>query len=87
MPRGASQPLGTAGLIGRIAIFVLLGIPILAVAWESLNVLLAGEGSPRHILVAIPSIVVLVILWKFLARAVERWDARLHPEPHKGRLP
>lgn len=70
--------LSTAGLVARIALSVFLGIPLLALVWEALNELLAGSWNPRHLLIGLPAALLLVLLWRFLASAVARWDDRLH---------
>lgn len=70
--------LSTAGLVARIALSVFLGIPLLGFVWEALNELLAGEWRPSHLLLGLPAGLLLVLLWRFLASAVSRWDHRLH---------
>lgn len=70
--------LSTAGLAARIALSVFVGIPLLGLAWEALNELLAGSWNPRHLLLGLPAALLLILLWRFLASAVTRWDGRLH---------
>jgi hypothetical protein len=70
--------LSTAGLVARIALSVFVGIPLLALVWEALNELLAGSWNPRHFLLGLPAALLLVLLWRFMASAVARWDDRLH---------
>jgi hypothetical protein len=70
--------LGTAGLAVRIALSVFLGIPLLGLVWEALNELLAGQWRPGHLLLGVPAGLLLLLLWRFLASAVSRWDHRLH---------
>ena len=80
-----AQRLSAAALVARIAVAVVLGIPLLAVVWETLNELIAGHLNGRLLLLGAPAAVLLVVLWRFLAGAVQRWDARLHPVPPTGK--
>lgn len=79
-PAGSSLAprLSAAGLVARIALSVFVGIPLLGLAWEALNELLAGSWNLRHILLGLPAGLLLVLLWRFLASAIARWDQRLH---------
>lgn len=79
-PAGSSLAprLSTAGLVARIALSVFVGIPLLGLIWEALNELLAGSWNPRHLLIGLPSGLLLIMLWRFLASAIARWDDRLH---------
>lgn len=70
--------LGTAGLVVRVALSVFVGIPLLGLVWETLNELLAGSWNPRHLILGLPAGLLLLMLWRFLAAAVARWDERLH---------
>jgi Na+/melibiose symporter-like transporter len=61
-------------LIGIIAVFTLLGIPVLAFLWETLNKLIAGVFEPWRLLVSVPVLLVFVVLLWFLARSLSRLD-------------
>ncbi len=55
-----------------IAGFALLGAPLLAYVWESLNQLLAGHVNLPRLLISVPLLIALLLVWRFAAR----WAAR-----------
>jgi hypothetical protein len=61
-------------LVGIIALFTVLGIPLLAFLWETLNKLIAGVFEPWRLLVSVPVLVVFLVVLRFLARSVARLD-------------
>ena len=65
------------GLVLRIALFVLVGIPLLGVGWEMLNELIAGHWNSSQVLRGTVALALLFLLWRFLAASVQRWDRRL----------
>jgi hypothetical protein len=85
-PRGARPPpppailvaphTGTSfgKLVGIIAVFTLLGIPVLAYLWETLNKLIAGVFEPWRLLVSVPVLLAFVVLLWFLAPSLSRLD-------------
>jgi len=76
------------GLVAGIALFVVIGIPLTAYVWETLNQLLAGRVVARaRLLITLPALALLIGLWRVLARTVQRWDADRHPGSIEGRLP
>jgi hypothetical protein len=64
-------------LFGLILGFVLLGTPLAAVVWDTLNQLMAGHVDGRRIGIGAVGIVLLAILLRLLARAVRSWDRLL----------
>lgn len=79
---------GIGGLTGRILLFVLLGFPLLAYLWETLNELLSGSVNGRRLLVSVPVLVLFGALLVWLSRTVRRWgearaDAAPSPLPHR----
>jgi hypothetical protein len=62
----------TGRLIGTIAIFALLGTPLVAFLWETLNRLMAGWLDPIRIAISIPAFIVLYVLLRYLARVTQR---------------
>jgi hypothetical protein len=75
------QRITGAGLAVRIAAFMILGIPLVAFVWEMLNQAFAGHDVLRHLLLAIPGILLLLLFWGLMSRAIQRWDQQLHPVP------
>lgn len=67
------RPVGK--LIGLMAIFVLIGVPMVAFLWELLNDLLALEVRPLQLAIAVPVLLLFAGLLVVLARRVRRWDA------------
>lgn len=67
------------GLVLGIAVIVLVGIPLTALVWETLNELLAGRVEPAHLARGIVALGLLLVLWWFMGRLVQRWDRRTAP--------
>lgn len=66
-PRSSSLVLG-------IALFVVLGTPLVAYLWETLNQLLAGIVDPMRLLITVPAALIFYFLLRFMARSVETWS-------------
>ena len=69
---------GSAGMgriMGVITLFVLLGTPFVAYLWETVNRLLSGVVEPVRLLIALPVLIVFLLLLRWIARVVRRWDA------------
>lgn len=62
-----------AGLVLRMAVFVLLGFPLVGYLWETLSELLALEVNGTRLLIAIPVAAAFVALLVWLSRSVRRW--------------
>jgi hypothetical protein len=56
----------------------LVGTPIVAFIWESLNHLLSGQIEPRRLLVTVPVIVVFYVLLRIAAGILRRFG---DPQP------
>lgn len=63
-------------LILPIALFVILGVPLVAVIWDTLNRVFAGHIDWRWIGATIIAAVLFWVLLKVLARTVTGWEAR-----------
>ena len=77
-----------------MALFVIVGTPLLAYVWETLNLLVAGRADAGRLLITLPIAALLAgVLW-LLARTISRWEgerkdhivaqeteARLRPMP------
>ncbi|MGE5925855.1 MAG: hypothetical protein ACM357_00760 [Gemmatimonadota bacterium] len=57
-----------------IGLATLLGVPLLAYVWETLNRLVAGRFELVRALITIPLAAALVLLWRLLARRIEAWE-------------
>jgi hypothetical protein len=62
-------------LIGVIALFALIGIPMVAYLWEVLNRIMAGHFDPVRIGIAIPVFLVWLLLLRFMARHLQQLTA------------
>jgi hypothetical protein len=62
-------------LIGLIAVFALLGTPLVAFLWETLNRLMTGWFEPVRVGISIPVLVILYLLLRYLARLTRRITA------------
>ena len=70
---------GATKLILPIALFVILGVPLVAVIWDTLNQVFAGHVDWRWIGATVVAVVLFWVLLKALARTVSRWEAsRFH---------
>jgi ABC-type Fe3+-siderophore transport system permease subunit len=69
-----ARPRSIGATIGFIAIPVVVGIPMVAYLWETLNQLLTGEVSARRIGISIPVFIVFALLLWWLARRVVAFD-------------
>jgi hypothetical protein len=63
---------GAGTIVGLMAGMVLLGIPLVAYLWESLNQLLAGHVNGRRLLVSLPLAAALAALLWTGGRRLER---------------
>ena len=61
------------GLVFRIALFVLVGTPLVAYLWDTLNHLFAGIIEPVRLVGLLPAGFFFYLLLRAMARAVEGW--------------
>lgn len=66
------RPFSLSAVILRVAVLSLLGIPLLAYIWETLNKVVAGDFSSVRLVVAIPVLLAFLLLLRVLAREVWR---------------
>jgi hypothetical protein len=57
-----------------IALFVLIGTPLIALIWDALNLVMAGYFDPLRVGLSIPAVIVFIILARLLSRQVVRWQ-------------
>jgi hypothetical protein len=60
----------TAAILGM----TLLGAPLLAYIWETLNRLLSGQLELLRLALTVPAAVVFAVLLRLVGRTVERWQ-------------
>ena len=59
-----------------MALFVIIGVPLVAYLWELLNELLALKVDLIRLLIGVPVALVLYGFLKMLARRLRQWQAR-----------
>jgi hypothetical protein len=69
-----SSPLSVPRIAFGIAAATLLGVPLLAYVWETLNRLIAGHFELVRVLITIPLAVAMLLLWRILGRRIEAWE-------------
>jgi hypothetical protein len=81
-------------LLGPMAVYVLIGAPLVAYVWETLNVLLTGQVDFGRIGLAVLAAIVLAVLFRLMRRSISRWEtervdsvATPRPEPPHSRGP
>jgi asparagine N-glycosylation enzyme membrane subunit Stt3 len=75
-------------LFGSILGFVLVGTPLVAYLWETLNQLMAGHFNGPRVAIGAVAALVLAALLRFLARSVWRWEGTREVMPEaSGRNP
>lgn len=71
---------GSHASVGRVvpvvALFALLGLPLVAYVWETLNQLMAGIVNPTRLAISLPAALLLAWLLVLLSRRVQRLDER-----------
>jgi hypothetical protein len=68
--------IGIVPLMAGMAVFVLLGTPLVGFLWHSLNKLLSGTIEPWRLAATVPVVLLLWGLLHLLARRVQRWERR-----------
>ena len=63
-------------LMALMALFVVIGVPMVAFLWETVNLLLALHVDGTRLLIALPLLVVFIGFLVVLARTVRRWNAQ-----------
>lgn len=74
-PYQQSRPTIPATKLGLwMAIFVLVGVPLVALVWDALNRLVAGEIHRVLLPAGLAALALLLVLLRILARTLSRWD-------------
>jgi hypothetical protein len=66
-----------AKLVAAMAVYVLVGFPLVWYLWETVNELLKAQVEGRQLLLAVPVLLLLLGLLILLGRSVQRWDRTL----------
>jgi hypothetical protein len=66
---------------------MLIGTPLVAILWETLNQILGGTVRPRLLAIAVPALLIAVVFIRVLARAVARLDERTSDVPDEPTRP
>lgn len=74
-PEDASA-IGLGTLIASIAVFVVVGMPLVYYLWSVLNELLSGRVEWARLGLAVPVAAVFVVLLVLVVRAISAWEAR-----------
>lgn len=64
----------TGAIIVQMALFVLVGIPLVAYMWETLNQVLALHFDALRLAIAVPVLAVLIGVLVLMARTIQRWQ-------------
>lgn len=71
-PNPTSEP----RIFGLLLLFMLIGFPMVAYLWDTLNALLAGEVHRQRVLISLPLLVVFALYLRLVARLLQRLEAR-----------
>lgn len=66
--------IGTVGLLGRLALFVVLGAPLVFLVWRFVNEALSGHFRGRSAALAAAGLLGLAWLLRLVARQIRRWE-------------
>lgn len=77
MAAGQSTVSGTR-LVLSIGLYFLLGTPLVAYLWHTLNHLFGGDFRPVQVLLAVPAAVLLYLLLRSMARTISGWEGERH---------
>lgn len=73
MPEPA--PIRIAPLMARMAVFVVLGLPLVGFLWHSLNRFLSGSFEPWRLGASLAAALLLAGLLHLLAGRIRRWES------------
>ena len=77
-PGARGSGMGTGAIIGMMAIFVVVGGPMVFYLWSTVNDVLAGQVDPMRVLISLPVLLIFLGVLAILSRSVRRWEERLH---------
>lgn len=68
--------MGSGKIVLLMAVVVLVGLPMVAYLWETINRLLALEFDPLRIAISIPLLAVFLGFVTFVGRRLSAWHAQ-----------
>ncbi|MGE5729893.1 MAG: hypothetical protein ACM34L_14905 [Gemmatimonas sp.] len=71
-----SQSTSGGKIFGMLLLAMLIGFPMVAYLWETLNTLMAGEVHRERLLISLPVLLVFALYLRLLARLLHRLEAR-----------
>jgi hypothetical protein len=76
-----------ARLVMLVAVFTLLGTPLVAYLWETTNVLLSGEVRPLQLGIGVVLLAVFIGLLRLLATRIHAVEGQRDQQPGSLREP
>lgn len=73
-PASDERGVATTQLLGLMAVFVIIGAPMVFYIWRFVNDLLMGRIVASHALVALVLLIIFVFYMRIVARQVRRWE-------------
>ena len=67
--------------MAMMAAFVIVGVPLVAYLWETLNQFLALNVDTIRLLVAIPVALLIGVVFKILIRTIQKVDSQVGDSP------
>ena len=72
MPHDAPPPVSILKVLLTLGLFVIVGIPMVAYLWETLNQVLSGQIEARRMLLSLPMLLAFGVLLFLLARNLNK---------------
>jgi hypothetical protein len=54
--------------------YIIIGTPLVAYIWETLNLLVAGKAEAIRLLITLPAVALLAGVFVLLTRTISRWE-------------
>lgn len=74
---GSRNGMATAGLVGTMLLFVVVGAPMVYYLWTTVNETLAGHVTGARLGISIIVLLIFLGLLSILSRSIRRWEERL----------
>lgn len=68
-----AAPSSFTGLVLRMAVFVVLGAPLVGYLWETISTLLALRVHGTQLLIALPALLLFISLMMWMSRVLRQW--------------
>lgn len=73
-PASRERGIATGRLLAFMALFVIIGVPMVFYIWRFINDLLMGQVVASNTLIALVLLVVFVLYMRIVARQVRKWE-------------